>query len=292
MKIMSVLACAAGLSVGAIVSSALAAVPASDNADEATYSSGWNNGQNGGSGFQPWVFSNFADSGATGGFPAASNADLNAIKSPNRAWGTFSNQGFSPRSAFYRPFSSGPGSSSDALVNLQTLTVFMENGGIQSAEPAWVGVGLRSGTGIAEPFSGGGIPNFASPLNPFLFGFRGGQTTYHIFDAGGDFDTGIGFVNSGLKVEFQLLDQSSGAYQLKVTTLFNSAVSTFNRSVGATAGSTLNTLGLFNYNAGRDTDANTAFGQNAYFNSISIVPAPSSIALLGLGGLLAGRRRR
>lgn len=270
-----------------------AAVTASDNADNAAYNSGWNNGSNGGSGFQPWAFASFADSGQTGGFVATtSNTDLNAIRSPNRAWGSFSNQGFSPRSAFYRTFSSSGPLDTDTLVNFQTVSVLLENGGLQSGEVSWVGVGLRSGTGNAEPFAGGGTLNFASPSAPFLFGFRGGQNTYRIFDAGGEFDTGIGFRNDGLRIEFQLLDRATGNYQLRVTTLFNTTTSTFNRSVGASAGGTLNTLGLYNYNAGRPSDTGNLFGENAYFNSISVVPTPGVGAMLGLGGVMALRRRR
>lgn len=277
----------AALAVGMFATaSSMAALAALDSAADSAYSGGWNAGQNGGFGFGAWVFADFQDGGTAGRFRAtSSNADANNILTANAGWGTFANGGRTPAFAAYRPFLADGGTS--ALVNAQTFTVFMENGGI--ASNGFAGVGLRTGTGPAEPFSldSNRSPQFGQANNPFLFGFRGGQGNYIIWDAQSatGFDTGIAFRDSGLRVDFTLVDASTGQYNLYITDLANTANnwSFLGRSVGAASGNQLNTAGVYNLNSRN---------ANAYFNRLAVIPTPGAAALMGLGGLLAARRRR
>lgn len=268
---------AAGLAAAVIVAApAFAALPASDNADDPAYNAGWNSGSNGGTGWFPWVINVDQAQGFAGTFTAGGgNGDLNNIKSPNRAWGTYANSNGTQKVAAYRRLT-GDAFNSANLVNGQKITIFQENGNIQPG--GFVGMIFGpTNYGAFQPFSGG----LSGTLNgQALFGFFGGDNNYKIVDALGTLDTGIGFTDAGLKVEFTLNNVNTGNYSLRVTRLSDSAVFNFNnRQVsGGVDG-----IGLFNY----DAEFNDQF-----FNSVALIPAPGAAALLGLGGLCAARRRR
>ncbi|HVU62938.1 MAG TPA: hypothetical protein VHC70_03110 [Phycisphaerales bacterium] len=273
MKLVSVLTCAAGL---ALCAPAFASLPASDNADDPAYSGGWTGGTNGGYGWFPWVINVDQASGFAGTFLAgAGNGDLNNIKSPNHAWGIYANNGGVQRVAAYRRLT-GDAFNTNNLVNGQTITIFQENGSIQGG--GFVGMSFGAANLAAlDPFSLGlsGSPNGQS-----TFGFFGGDNDYKIIDADGTLDTGIGFTDAGLRVDFTLVNTSSGAYNMTVTRLSDNTVFNFN---GRHINGGIDSIGLYNY----DAEFNDQF-----FNSVAIVPGPGSMALLGLGGLLAARRRR
>ncbi|HMN42157.1 MAG TPA: hypothetical protein PKE29_15030 [Phycisphaerales bacterium] len=276
MKLATWLTCAAGLAVGAIASPTLASLPASDNADDAAYAGGWNAGTNGGSGWFPWVMNVDQAGGFAGTFQAgAGNGDLNNIKSPNNAWGMYGNNNGVQKVAAYRRLT-GDAFNTNNLVNGQTITIFQENGSIQSG--GFVGMSFGAANlATTDPFSGGlvGTPNGQS-----TFGFFGGDANYRLTDADGALDTGIPFTDAGLRVDFQLLNSNLGSYNLTVTRLSDSMVFNFNnRHINGG----IDSIGLYSY----DAEFNDQF-----FNSVSIVPTPASIGVLGLGGLLAARRRR
>lgn len=273
MKLVSVLTCAAGL---ALAAPAFAALPAGDNADDLAYAGGWVGGTNGGFGWFPWVMQVDQGAGFAGTFRAGgTNADLNNIKSPNHAWGMYGNNNGAQKVAAYRRLT-GDAFNTNNLVNGQTISIYQENGSIQNG--GFVGMSFgASNLGTTDPFSGGivGVPNGQS-----TFGFFGGDANYRLTDADGVLDTGIGFTNAGVRVDFTLINTNTGLYNLTVTRLSDSAVFNFN---GRHINGGIDSIGLYSY----DAEFNDQF-----FNSVSIVPGPGSMALLGLGGLLAARRRR
>lgn len=275
MKLASV-AALAGL---AIAGSAMASIPANDNADNSTYTTGnnWLSGQNGGTGWGPWVFNTFNPTGSVGSFLGGSgNGDLQDIKSPNKAWGSFANGAGTQAFAAYRRLQ-GDTFNTANLVNGQTVAISLEHGNIQNGGFAGVGFGAPS-FGIASPYSSGltGSANFQT-----LVGFFGGSSFYQVRDPAGTLTTSIPFSDRGLRIEFTLNNANTGDYTLKLTRIDTPSIT--QTITGRQINGGIDSIGLYNY----DTEQG-----DVYFNQFSVVPAPASVALLGLGGLVAARRRR
>lgn len=265
-----------GASALLLASSAFAAIPNDDIADNSPYTSAnWAAGQNGGFGWGNWVHQVSAPTGFAGAFTAQFEGDLNNIKSPTRAWGSFANGSGVQKFAAFRRLQ-GDDFNTANLLNGQSITMSIEHGGIQQGGFAGMGWGSRSFTD-ADPQSGG---ISGATKDQALFGFYGGTSNYSLTDSLGTLDTGIGFTDAGLRVTFTLTNSLSGSYSLSVVRLSDNAVFNFpNRQISGG----IDAISLYNY------DAEEA---NVYFNSISLIPAPGAAALLGLGGLIAARRRR
>ncbi|OQA26390.1 MAG: Carbohydrate binding domain (family 25) [Verrucomicrobia bacterium ADurb.Bin345] len=131
------------------------ATNAIDNASDAAYSGGWNNGNNGGTGFGGWVLYNDANAGR---FIGA------------HGWGMWSHEGGNLSEAI-RPFSSPLGTG-------QTFSVRMKNGWLWESGGS-VGVALRNSGGATlwEFFFNGG---------DFYYSRSGGTTDVDWTDAGVD----------------------------------------------------------------------------------------------------------
>ncbi|MBT8043625.1 MAG: PEP-CTERM sorting domain-containing protein, partial [Verrucomicrobiae bacterium] len=105
------------------------------------------------------------------------------------------------------------------------------------------------------------------------FSFTGGDSNYK-FDDGTVFD-GDSFTADGVDIDFTLT--ASGQYSVaggSVTGTLNNSLTTIDR------------IEVFNISAGPGDD------RNVFFNNLSVVPEPSSAALLGLGCLALLMRRR
>ncbi len=266
----------------------MAANVASDNASDTAYNAGWTNGSNGGSGFGAWELqTSLQPDGAAGFFVAGGgNADLNNIATSGEAWGMYANEGGSggndPQLAgAVRPLTGG------SLSVGQSILVSMEHGGIQSGSlnannpprvGGWVGFSFN-------PF-GGLLPD---PINPFGgingvfgFGFQGGASEYHVYDVvtPSGTPTGIPFTQNGLNVIFTLT--SATTYDLDVTTL-GPGGQTYNLS--GTLSGTVDTIGIYDRNAEQN---------DVFFNSIAVVPEPSSmgLGLIAVAAIAARRLRR
>jgi len=244
-----------------------------DNASEAVYNDGIQTGDNGGFGFGDWSEGVLLDEGFAGNFPADTGGQLNTIGSgpAGDAWGTFANGGgvniWTANRAFANTLDVG-----------QTFSIQMENGFIQGFGSGFAGVMLTSGGPVVDafPFEG------ATPA-ALAIGFNGGDSTYSIWAGGDPLDTptavsSIGFTELG--VQFDVTNLGGGDYEVRITDL----------TIGV-SDSLIVTLGAIDLDGFAITNRQTADG-DVFFNNISIVPTPGVAVVLGLAGVVAGRRRR
>jgi hypothetical protein len=250
--------------------SSSASLIASDNGGN--YASWGTDGQNGGAGFGAWTFRTFV--GIQGGF-AGFYTDTGTPGVTN--WAMYANQanlGGSPQSVAFRDFTGG------SLGVGQTFNIQFYNVGVDYAGGS-VGLTLRTGN----------ITNGVSDYNNgsrFEFSFLQGAANYYIYDNSGTFDTSIPWQNTGLNLSLTLT--SADTYDFKVVQLGSSTTNLFTgRTLGGTSGNGLDSVALYNRFAGPDADQG-----NIRWNDMSVIPEPSTIALLAmsLAGLLIGRRFR
>jgi hypothetical protein len=245
-----------------------AADPAFDNASDPVYAPSFEAGDNGGTGFEPWVFETDQTGGAAGWFLAVGNPDLNGVGSGTGpdAWGSFANNAGNPDegiqiAAAFRPFVGG------GLEVGQTLKLSFEHGSILGGPlvaplertGGFVGFVLRDGFNgpVIDPIS-----PFGSVNGLFAFGFRGGDTEYTVFDVVSPSGraTGVPFTDGGVNVEFERLSDTD--FELRITPIASGTATTV--PVTITTTNELALLGLYNRNA----ELNDAF-----FNNLEITPA-------------------
>lgn len=140
------------------------ATNAIDEASDAAYSGGWNDGNNGGTGFGAWALQ--AEGGNSGHF-------INAQK----GWGMWSHETGHLANAS-RPFSTG-------LSSGQTFSVHIQNGWLWENAPGSIGIELKSGSNQV-----------------WQFYFMGGQTNYT--EGTASTLTDISWTDQGLDIAFTL----------------------------------------------------------------------------------------
>jgi hypothetical protein len=231
----------------AVISTSFAQI-ASDNASNAPYQPGnvWNDGSDGGTGFQAWQFSGGANSGRYIGGTA-----LGAT-----TFGLYSSDGGAQYSAlrvFDAPLNSGQS------FNVTVAHTTNVNTGGQLGVSLW---------------------NTGNSSAAITFKFVGGGTSWLLNDGGSDFEIAQPYsANSPLALSFTYNGGSSYSYT------FGSASGT--NFTAANTISSIDRVSFFVQNQGND--------QNFGFNNLSVVPEPSTYALLGLGtafGLWQLRRRK
>ncbi len=190
---------------------------ASDGGSGAAYGDGWQAGDNGGSGFGAWVFTNSSSDANQNGQFMATSAAVN-IGTP--AWGFYANSG---KLADARRPLPGP------LAAGQTLAVKMDNGFLDSG----------AGTGVA----------LYNSDNEMLweFFFNGGDQNYSI--SGGSTD--IGWTPGGLDIELTLSGPTS--YVARIAPLGGST-RTNTGHFEARVNMTATVFRAWNYNAGSGPD--------------------------------------
>ncbi len=261
------------LALGLSASGAFAAANAYDTA--ANYSGGWSDvtSPNLGSGFGAWTITdNNANPPYAGTYldlATYGNPDTVVSGTPSSSWGTYANGGSG--NGFInltRAFNTGGGSAS--LLN-QTFSVAYNSSGIGNAGQF---VALNLGTAFSLGYAGGGADNMTLSVdggtaNPIA-------VNYAALAAGINFSlTVTGPANS-----------STEGYSL--------SVSPFAGGPALYSGSGTFDSSAYNTSSFTFSDNNTA--NNQYFNNLSItaVPEPTTLALLGLSGLatlVAARRR-
>ena len=230
---------------------ARAAIVATDDASQAAYNDGWQVGDNGGSGYQAWsTITRENGTGFGGGFLSTSNGNVNIGSGGNNAaFGVFGNNG--GVGVAVRPFST-------PLQIGWTLSVDMDNQGIDNG--GTVGFSLRNAAGdnLAEYF------------------FIGGQTNYTV-NASNVTGTTPGFTTDGLCLSFTLT--SANSFSLSIDQLSNGpgVDNTVTGNLLTNADQTITNLRLFNANGGAD----------AFFNNFSITAVPEASSL-AFGDLITG----
>ncbi len=256
------------LAVAGFVSPGYAAGFGSDSADDPAYSGGWTNGSNGGSGFGPWTVGGIDDNNDgtnnAGVFIGSSanngDGDTNSdgdIDSSGDAWGTFANTD---------DLAQGVRSLSGTLSVGQTFSIDMDNGFVDGA----VGVGLQNNTGRTL----------------WEFFFQGGQANYRVSDAAGVNDTGIGFTDEGVSLDFTLT--TATGYSLGIEDGNGNTDTVTGTLLNPAGGQDIAQVRVFNFNGGGGAS------NDAFFNNMAVVPEPGTMALFGIAtaGLVALRRRR
>lgn len=258
-----------GVAGAFVAGSALAANLASDDAGNAVYGGGWNTGMNGGFGFGSWAqqvpegvgyfyVNSYTANPATVG-PGIDTAGV--------SWGLSVSNSTSASTFAMRPFTGG------SLSVGQTFEISLQNGYVDGGS---VGIDLRDGTSMDAYNTGERLSLY----------FSGG---WHIYD-GNTNPNLLSYDTGGFKVDFTLT--SANTYSLTMINLDPNAGSgnqsiTVTGTLGGTADAGIDSVTL--YSQQNTTDAY----HNMYFNSMAIIPEPSSIALVGVGllGLLLRRRR-
>ena len=238
-----------------IVSTALAAAPATDSAADTAYDDGWQDGDNGGTGLQGWFFQ-VAAQGNAGFFVGTStnngDGDSNGdgdIDTNGRAWGLWAN---SLGSAEARRFLNSP------LAVGEELKIQMDNG--------WVNTGSRVQFQLLN--SG----------NAMLFQVEflgGGPSNYWVEDrSGAARDTGVGFTDEGLTIQFSLTDADS--YSVTLTRLDGGGNATLTGDlIDWGSGIDVSKINLKNANAGEFSQ------RDLFFNDI-VVSQPTAVELVSL----------
>ena len=240
-----------------------------DDASAAAYDTDWVDGQNGGFGFGPWTLSpNPENLGVAGHFVASSQPNGGDIKgnidTAGRSWGLYAN--FSGViSDAVRPFTPG-GITGDSTLGIgEQFIIRMDNGFVRSGGA--VGFGLRNEFGE----------------NRFEFYYGSGQPGYTL-NIADDVLTTHAVTFAGMTLTFTLT--SPDTFDLVVDYAEGTpSRETFTGTLQGTPGSGIDQFRLFNFAAGTDRT-------NVYFNSVQIVPEPSSLALLLIGTLVVSRRSR
>ncbi|MBL7794813.1 MAG: T9SS type A sorting domain-containing protein [Saprospiraceae bacterium] len=221
-------------------------------ASAAVYDNGWTSGDDDGDGFGAWTLSNSGPNTGYFVFTSTSNGDGNNngdndIDTGGRAWGMYANSGNVSNAV--RPFDTPltPGS---------TFAIDMDNGWIESG--GTVGFGLRDALGN----------------NRMEFYFRAGQANYKVNDNAGETDTGLGFTDEGLNIEFTLLTATT--YELVVTRLTGGSYTHNGTLMNPGGGQPIAQVRLFNANAGFDSP------RNAYFNSMEVCVPVDPCSITGI----------
>jgi hypothetical protein len=244
-----------------------AAAMAFDATSNAVYATSWSNGQNGGFGFGPWAMS---FSGLAGAFVASSgangdgtgNIDVSAI-----SWGLFARDPFTLAEAV-RPFTAG-GVTGDSTLGIgEKFILKFDNGYVDDGGA--VGFGLRNAAGE----------------NRFEFFLQGSLTAYTV-NIATDVQTVHQETGGGMAIAFELT--GADTFQLEINYAVGSpSTETFTGMLQGTPGSGIDRFRLFNFAAGISSPGN---GKNVFFNSVSVVPEPSSALLIAAGSLVVLRRR-
>jgi hypothetical protein len=238
---------------------------AADAADDPAYANGWQEGDDGGTGWASgWDFYRLGDEADVG--YAVESSTGNGAGDPN-----------------------GDG---DIDTGGVAWRLFARNGAQVGAERR-LAARMKVGDTLSIDMDVEALPNnifaiidFAtdSSLEPRMsFGLRDGAPNYHYYDDAGDIDSGVAVNEGGLHVEFTIT--GANTYTMNLVPRVGTASS---RSGVLHGSGAITTIGIY-----LTADA-SAITRHAFFNSPELVPEPggASAALCAVAGLGALRYRR
>jgi len=129
-------------------------------------------------------------------------------------------------------------------------------------------LGVTAGTFVGVDFRDSGTTGLG-------YNFQGGGTNYGVFSSSGVTDSGVGFAAS-----------------FKTVSVTRTSATDYTLDIDGTAFTSLTLAGGAGINEIRVFNDTSGSGNDILFNNLSVVPEPSSAALLGLGGLALILRRR
>jgi hypothetical protein len=206
----------------------------SDAANDPVYNPplGWNTGDNGGTGFGPWLI-NIPGSPATTGGVLIDNSN---ISTADASWTLWSEEGTTEA---IRPFNLSPNTN-------DRISIKMDNSAVQP--------GGRVGLEIQN----------ASNEKLLELSFVGGETEYRLDDASGSNLTGMSATSTGLLIEIELTSPTT--FDLRLTDLVSGppvTLSSRNLILPMSTDQTIHQIRLYNFQAGpRPT-------HDLFFNEIS-----------------------
>jgi hypothetical protein len=225
-----------------------------DNAADPAYSGGWTNGSNGGTGFNPWTLtgSGVLGSNSNGYFIASSTNNASGaspgIDTSGKSWGIYAND--NNFTAAYRVFD-------NSVPVGGTVKLDMDNG--------YINTGYSDGFVLRNSTASGSPTNYNTGAR-FEFLYLGGDSSnsYKVEDAAGLYNIGVPFTGTGLHLVFTL--NTADTYTLLVVNNASGATNaTVNGTLSGTAGSAIESIALYNRNAGSGSTA------DAFFNSLQII---------------------
>lgn len=214
---------------------------------------------------------------------AASIQSLTASGAPGAdGWSVTLTSGNGSENGEFNGDSAGNGGGSVAGAGATAWALYANSGQTASATYSLLGGALSIGQTLTLDFDNGWVDNggevgvrvLSGSTEGLKFSFTGGNANY-MLDNGSITDTGFPFTADGLDINFTLT--ASGQYSIDggaFTGTLNNALTSIDR------------IEVFNMNAGGGDE------RNVFFNNMTVVPEPSSVALLGLGGLAMILRRR
>jgi hypothetical protein len=208
-----------------------------DSTINPAYSNAWTSGSNGGRGFGPWTLMETSTNISSDGFFIGSSTNngngTNDIDVGGRSWGLYANGG--DLAVAYRAFS-------NSLAIGGALRIDMDNGYVNAT--GTVGFVLRNGNVTSNP------TNYTTGTRlQFLYVGFDSSNSYKVVDSGGEHNLGVPFTGTGLHLLFTL--NNTNTYTLlTIDNASGTTNSTFGGTLAGTAGSTVDSIALFNNNAG------------------------------------------
>jgi hypothetical protein len=223
-----------------------------DNTLGPVYSNGWTSASNSGRGFGPWTLTETSTNINSDGFFVGSSTNngngTNDIDVGGTSWGLYANSG--NLAVAYRAFS-------NSLAAGGALRVDLDNGYVNAS--GTVGFVLRNGN-----FTGGPTNYTTGARLQFLYVGFDSSNSYKVVDSGGQHNLGVPLTLTGLHLLFTL--NTTNTYTLlTIDNASGNTNSTFSGTLGGTSGSTVDSIALFNNNAGAGSS------NNVYFNTLQTV---------------------
>ena len=225
---------------------------------------------NNGFGFGNWSFNNTTPNG---GFSGQFFGSSGGIDSANgNSFGFYANGGASAQSTALRPFL-------QTLTASQSFSISMQNGNVTD-NGGQVGFNLQDNSGN----------------NIFTYAFLGGAADYQLKiwsspSSSVQVDTGVGFTSGAMTLA--LTEGSGDNWSFAITTGSGTTTLSSTGTGDMLDANDISQVQMFSLNGG----ASRTLGDNAnlFFNNLTVVPEPGTLALLGsslLGGLFFWRRQR